>query len=92
MENTRLHPDQEWVETLKPVDDVAVLCIHSEVRSLLVAIGRFSKLFPSQNNPADKLRQYTRIIYEETFSFEKVLNEQMACLMAGAKQKRTGRM
>jgi nitrogen-specific signal transduction histidine kinase len=60
-----------------------------EVRNPLAAIGGFAKLIYSRDYPAEKLKQYTKIIFEESVRLEKGLNEVLVHLKAGAAETRT---
>lgn len=88
MEKKRLHQDQKQMAVLKFANDVALELMH-ELRNPLAAIGGFSKLICTQDYPTEKLKQYTKIIFEESVRLEKVLNEVLAHLKASGEKTRT---
>jgi nitrogen-specific signal transduction histidine kinase len=73
---------------VKSAKDAAIELIH-ELRNPLVAIGGFSKLICTHGYPTEKLKQYTKIIFEESVRLEKVLNEVLAHLKASEAKTRT---
>lgn len=88
MEKKRLYQDQKQMAVLKFANDVALELMH-ELRNPLAAIGGFSKLICTQDYPTEKLKQYTKIIFEESVRLEKVLNEVLAHLKASGEKTRT---
>lgn len=88
MEKKQLYQDEKQMAVLNFANDVALELIH-ELRNPLVAIGGFSKLICTQDYPTEKLKQYTKIIFEESVRLEKVLNEVLAHLKAGGAKTRT---
>jgi len=87
MEKKRLNQDQKQMAVLKFANDVTLELMH-ELRNPLTAIGGFAKLIGSRDYPAEKLKQYTKIIFEESVKLEKGLNEILAYLRAGAAKTR----
>ena len=83
MEKRRLYQDQKRMAVLKFANDVTLELMH-ELRNPLAAIGGFAKLICSRDYPTEKLKQYTKIIFEESTRLEKGLNEVLAHLRAGA--------
>jgi len=88
MEKKQLYQDEKQMAALNFANDVALELIH-ELRNPLVAIGGFSKLIYTQDYPTEKLKQYTKIIFEESVRLEKVLNEVLAHLKASGAKTRT---
>jgi PleD family two-component response regulator len=87
LEKRQLRQDQERMTVLKFANDVALELMH-ELRNPLSAIGGFSKLIHSRDYTTEKLKQYTRIIFEESVRLEKGLNEVLAHLKASAAKTR----
>jgi len=83
MEKRHLYQDQKRMAVLKFANDVTLELMH-ELRNPLAAIGGFAKLICSRDYPTEKLKQYTKIIFEESVRLEKGLNEVLAHLRAGA--------
>lgn len=81
----RLYQEKRRMELLKFANDVALKLMH-ELRNPLVIIGGFSRRISSRDYPQDKLKEYTRIIFEESTRLDNVLNEVLAHLKATAEQ------
>jgi len=88
MEKRRLYQDQKRMAVLEFANDLTLELMH-ELRNPLAAIGGFARLIYSRDYPAEKLKQYTRIIFEESVRLEKGLNEVLVHLKAGAAKTRT---
>ena len=83
IEKRRLYQDQKRMAVLKFANEIALELMH-ELRNPLATIGGFSRLICTRDYPAEKLKQYTKIIFEESVRFEKGLNEVLEHLKAGA--------
>ena len=88
MEKRRLYQDRKRMAVLEFANDVALELMH-ELRNPLAAIGGFSKLICSRDYPVERLKQFTKIIFEESVRLEKGLNEVLVHLKAGAAKTRT---
>ena len=73
---------------LKFVNDVVLELMH-ELRNHVVPIGVLSKVICTRDYPPEKLKQYTRIIFEESLRLEKGLNDVLVHLKNGAAKTRT---
>jgi nitrogen-specific signal transduction histidine kinase len=73
------------MEILKFTNDVALNLMH-ELRNPLVAIGGFSKLIASRDYSEDKLKEYARIILEQSMRLDNAVNEVLVHLRAAAEQ------
>jgi signal transduction histidine kinase len=56
------------------------------LRNPLAAIGGFSKLISSKDYPEDKLKEYTRIILEQSLRLDNAVNEVLIHLKVGGGQ------
>ena len=81
----RLHQEERRMEILKFADDLALKLMH-ELRNPLVSIGGFSRRISSTDYPQEKLKEYARIIYEESVKLSEVLDEVLGHLRAAAEQ------
>jgi len=81
----RLYQEKRRMELLRFANDVALKLMH-ELRNPLVIIGGFSRRISSRDYPQEKLKEYTRIIFEESTRLDNVLNEVLAHLKATAEQ------
>jgi len=81
----RLYQERRRMDLLKFANDVALKLMH-ELRNPLVAVGGFSRRISSREYPEDKLKEYARIIFEESTRLENVLNDVLAHLKSAAKQ------
>ncbi len=52
----------------------------------MVAIGGFSRRISANDYSEDKLKEYTKTIYEASMRLENVLNKVLSHLKAGAEQ------
>ena len=71
---------------MKFANDVALKLMH-ELRNPLVSIGGFSKRIFSTDCPEDKLKEYTKIIFEESMKFDNVLTEVLAHLKSATQEE-----
>ena len=76
---------QKRMEILEFTNDVALKLMH-ELRNPLVAIGGFSKRISSKDYPEDKMKEYSRIILEQSLRLDRALSELLMHLKAAAKQ------
>jgi len=81
----RLYQERRRMDLLKFANDVALKLMH-ELRNPLVAVGGFSRRISSREYPEDKLKEYARIIFEESTRLENVLNDVLAHLRGTAEQ------
>ncbi|MBW1794249.1 MAG: PAS domain S-box protein [Deltaproteobacteria bacterium] len=81
----RLYQERRRMDLLKFANDVALKLMH-ELRNPLVAVGGFSRRISSREYPDDKLKEYARIIFQESTRLENVLNDVLAHLKSAAKQ------
>jgi len=81
----QVYQHQKRMEILKFTNDVALNLMH-ELRNPLVAIGGFSKLIASRDYPEDKLKEYARIILEQSMRLDNAVNEVLVHLRAAAEQ------
>jgi nitrogen-specific signal transduction histidine kinase len=81
----RLYQEQKRMEMLEFANDLALKLMH-ELRNPLVAIGGFSRLISSRECSEDKLKEYTKIIFEESMKLDNTLNEVLAHLKTAAQQ------
>ena len=84
-----LYQEERRMELLKFANDVALKLMH-ELRNPLVSIGGFSRLISTNDCPEDKLKEYTRIIFDECIRLDKVLNQVLVHLKGTAHQVLTG--
>lgn len=82
MEKRRLYQAQKRQQVLDFANKVAFQLMH-ELRNPLTAIGGFARLVHSKNCPQDRVRQYTRIIFDQSLRLEKVFDEVLEHLKAG---------
>jgi PAS domain S-box-containing protein len=80
----RVYRHQKRMEILKFTNDVALNLMH-ELRNPLVAIGGFSKLISSRDYPENKVKEYSRIILEQSLKLDNAVNEVLIQLKAAAK-------
>jgi signal transduction histidine kinase len=81
----RLYQEEMRMEILKFANNVALELMH-ELRTPLVCIGGFSRRISSRDYPQDKLKEHTRIIFEESIRLDNVLNKVVAHLKAAVQQ------
>jgi DNA-binding NtrC family response regulator len=82
MEKRRLYEAQKHKQVLNFANKVALQLMH-ELRNPLMAIGGFARLAHSRDCPQDRMRQYTRIIFDQSLRLEKVFDEVLEHLKAG---------
>jgi FixJ family two-component response regulator len=82
IEKRRLYQAQKNQQVLDFANKVAFQLMH-ELRNPLMAIGGFARLAHSKECPQDRLRQYTRIIFDQSLRLEKVFDEVLEHLKAG---------
>jgi DNA-binding NtrC family response regulator len=82
MEKRRLYQAQKRQQVLDFANKVAFQLMH-ELRNPLTAIGGFARLVHSKNCPQDRVRQYTRIIFDQSLRLEKAFDEVLEHLKAG---------
>ncbi len=82
---TRLYEEERRMEMLKFANDVALKLMH-ELRNPLVSIGGFSRRIASTDYPQEKLKEYARIVYEESVKLSEVLDEVLVHLRTAAEQ------
>jgi DNA-binding NtrC family response regulator len=85
IEKRRLYQAQKHKEVLDFANKVSLRLMH-ELRNPLTAIGGFARLAYTKDCPEDRLKQYTKIIFDQSLRFEKVFNEVLQHLKAGAEQ------
>jgi nitrogen-specific signal transduction histidine kinase len=56
------------------------------LRNPLAAIGGFARLAYAKDCPEDRLREYTKIIFDQSLRLEKVFNKVLQHLKTGAEQ------
>ena len=81
----RLQQEERRMEMLKFANEVALKLMH-DLRNPLVSIGGFSKRLLSTDHSQEKLKEYGKIIYEESVKLSEVLDEVLGHLRAGAEQ------
>ena len=81
----RLYQEQKRMEMLAFANDIALKLMH-ELRNPVVSIGGFSRRISSRECSEDKLKEYTKIIFEESIKLDNVLNEVVAHLNNAAEQ------
>ena len=69
-----LAQSEKRMEMLEFANDVALKVMH-ELRNPLTSIGGFSALIASRDYPEDKLKEYTKLIFEESMRLNKAVNE-----------------
>jgi PAS domain S-box-containing protein len=84
----KLYEEERRMELLKFANEVALNLMH-ELRNPLVAIGGFSRRISTNDYSEDKLKEYTKTIYEASMRLENVLNKVLSHLKAGAEQVKT---
>jgi len=82
MEKRRLYEAQKRQQVVDFANKVAFQLMH-ELRNPLMAIGGFARLAHSRDCPQDRMRQYTRIIFDQSLRLEKVFDEVLEHLKAG---------
>jgi nitrogen-specific signal transduction histidine kinase len=82
VEKRRLYEAQKHKQVLDFANKVALQLMH-ELRNPLMAIGGFARLAHSRDCPQHRMRQYTRIIFDQSLRLEKVFDEVLEHLKAG---------
>jgi len=82
IEKRRLYEAQKHKQVLDFANKVALQLMH-ELRNPLMAIGGFARLAHSKDCPQNRMRQYTRIIFDQSLRLEKVFDEVLEHLKAG---------
>ena len=86
IEKRRLYQAQKHKEVLDFANKVSLRMMH-ELRNPLTAIGGFARLaYTKENCSEEKLKQYAKIIFDQSLRFEKVFNEVLQHLKAGTDQ------
>ncbi len=80
-----LREREKRMEILTFANDLALKLMH-ELRNPLAAIGGFSKLISSKHYPEEKLKEYSRIILEQSLRLENAVNEVLIHLKVGGGQ------
>ncbi len=83
----KLYEEERRMELLKFANEVALNLMH-ELRNPLVAIGGFSRRISANDYSEDKLKEYTKTIFEASMRLENVLNKVLSHLKAGTEQVR----
>jgi PAS domain S-box-containing protein len=81
----QLYQEERRMEILKFANDVALKLMH-ELRNPLVSIGGFSRRISGKDHPPEKLKEYARIIHEESARLSEVLDEVLGHLRSAAEQ------
>lgn len=82
IEKRRLYRAQKRKQVLDFANEVSLQLMH-ELRNPLMAIGGFARLAHDKNCPKDRIRQYTRIIFDQSLRLERVFDEVLEHLKAG---------
>ena len=82
IEKRRLCHAEKHKEVIDFAHKVALKLMH-ELRNPLTAIGGFARLAHDKDCSEDRLRQYTKIIFDQSLRFEKVFDEVLQDLQAG---------
>ena len=85
IEKRRLYQAQKHKEVLDFANKVALQLMH-ELRNPLAAIGGFARLAYAKDCPEDRLREYSKIIFDQSLRLEKVFNKVLQHLKTGAEQ------
>lgn len=85
IEKRRLYQAQKRKEVLDFANKVAFQLMH-ELRNPITAIGGFSRIIHARECSEENLKEYTKIIFDQSLRLEKVFNEVLKHLQAGAKK------
>jgi DNA-binding LytR/AlgR family response regulator len=85
IEKRRLYQVQKRKQVLDFANKVAFQLMH-ELRNPLTAIGGFAKLAYSKDCPQDRVKQYARIIFDQSLRLEKVFDQVLEHLKAGKEE------
>ena len=86
VEKRRLYASDKRREFLEFANEMSLELMH-ELRNPLAAIGGFSKRAYSSSGGEGKVKDYARIIFDQSLRAEKALNQVLEHLKAGAEQK-----
>lgn len=85
IEKRQLYRVQKRKEVLDFANKVAFQLMH-ELRNPITAIGGFSRIIHTKECPDENLKEYTKIIFDQSLRLEKVFNEVLKHLQAGAEK------
>lgn len=85
IEKRRLYQVQKHKQVLDFANKVAFQLMH-ELRNPLTAIGGFAKLAYSKDCSQDRVKQYARIIFDQSLRLEKVFDQVLEHLKAGKEE------
>lgn len=80
-----LYQEEMRMAILKFANNMVLELMH-ELRNPLVCIGGFSRRISTRDYPQDKLKEHTRIIFEESIRLDNVLNKVLDNLKAAVQQ------
>ncbi len=90
VEKRRLYEANKKKNLLDFANKMSLELMH-ELRNPLAAIGGFSRRASDENCQQDKVKEYARIIFDQSLRFEKAFNEVLVHLKAGAEQQGANR-
>ena len=85
IEKRRLYQAQKRQQVVDFANKVAFQLMH-ELRNPLTAIGGFAKLAYSKDCSQDRVKQYARIIFDQSLRLEKVFDQVLEHLKAGKEE------
>ena len=85
IEKRRLYQAHKHKEVLDFANKVSLQLMH-ELRNPLAAIGGFARLAYAKDCPADRLREYTKIIFDQSLRLEEVFNKVLQHLKTGVER------
>ena len=85
IEKRQLYRVQKRKEVLDFANKVAFQLMH-ELRNPITAIGGFSRIIYAKECTDESLKEYTKIIFDQSLRLEKVFNEVLKHLQAGAEE------
>jgi len=85
IEKRQLYQAQKRKEVLDFANKVAFQLMH-ELRNPITAIGGFSRIIYAKECTDESLKEYTKIIFDQSLRLEKVFNEVLKHLQAGAEK------
>ena len=85
IEKRQLYRVQKRKEVLDFANKVAFQLMH-ELRNPITAIGGFSRIIYAKECTDESLKEYTKIIFDQSLRLEKVFNEVLKHLQAGAEK------
>ena len=80
-----LRQSEKRMEVLRFANDVALKLMH-ELRNPLTSVGGFSALISNRDYPEDKLKEYARMIFEESSRLNDAVDKVLAHLKTSAEQ------